>query len=98
MNFKNLAMWGIIVLLSVGLFNMFQNPTKMGEAKTKVAFSEFLSEVELGNVIKVEIQGNNITGVLSGYVPQEPLRNNRTATGRSRPVASSLQHAAYPSG
>ena len=67
MNLKNLAMWGIIVLLSVGLFNMFQNPNKMGPAKTKVAFSEFLSEVELGNVTRVEIQGNNITGVLSNY-------------------------------
>jgi cell division protease FtsH len=79
MNLKNLAMWGIIVLLSVGLFNMFQNPnTKMGATKTKVAFSEFLSEVELGNVIKVEIQGNNITGVLSNgstfstYSPNYP--------------------------
>ena len=41
MNLKNLAMWGIIVLLSVGLFNMFQNPNKMGEAKTKIGFSEF---------------------------------------------------------
>ena len=29
MSFKNLAMWGIIVLLSVGLFNMFQNPEKI---------------------------------------------------------------------
>ena len=79
MNLKNLAMWGIIVLLSVGLFNMFQNPnSKMGTTKTKVAFSEFLSEVELGNVIKVEIQGNNINGVLSNgstfstYSPNYP--------------------------
>jgi cell division protease FtsH len=79
MNLKNLAMWGIIVLLSVGLFNMFQNPNnKMGTTQTKVAFSEFLSEVELGNVIKVEIQGNNITGVLSNgstfstYSPNYP--------------------------
>ena len=65
MNFKNLAMWGIIVLLSVGLFNMFQNPNQIEQAKSKVAFSEFLSEVEKGRVIKVEIQGNNITGLLS---------------------------------
>jgi cell division protease FtsH len=65
MNFKNLAMWGIIVLLSVGLFNMFQNPNQIGVSKTKVAFSEFLSEVEKGRVIKVDIQGNNITGELS---------------------------------
>ena len=65
MNFKNLAMWGIIVLLSVGLFNIFQNPNQIEQAKSKVAFSEFLSEVEKGRVIKVEIQGNNITGLLS---------------------------------
>jgi cell division protease FtsH len=65
MNFKNLAMWGIIVLLSVGLFNMFKNPNKMEATKSKVAFSKFLSEVDQGRVIKVEIQGNNITGLLS---------------------------------
>jgi len=65
MNLKNLAMWGIIVLLSVGLFNMFQNPNKMAVSKAEVPFSEFLSEVDEGRVIKVEIQGNNITGLLS---------------------------------
>ena len=26
MNLKNLAMWAIIVLLTVGLYNMFKNP------------------------------------------------------------------------
>ena len=65
MNLKNLAMWGIIVLLSVGLFNMFQNPNKMAASKAEVPFSKFLSEVDEGRVIKVEIQGNNITGLLS---------------------------------
>jgi cell division protease FtsH len=79
MNLKNLAMWGIIVLLSVGLFNVFQNPnSKMSPSITKIPFSEFLSEVELGKVIKVEIQGNNITGILSNgstfstYSPNYP--------------------------
>ena len=41
MSFKNLAMWGIIVLLSVGLFNMFQNPEKMKSGKSKIAFLLF---------------------------------------------------------
>ena len=44
MNFKNLAMWGIIVLLSVGLFNMFQNPNQISESKSQLAFSKFLSD------------------------------------------------------
>jgi len=65
MNLKNLAMWAVIVLLSVGLFNMFQNPDRMPSSEAKVPFSEFLSEVDEGRVIKVEIQGNNITGLLS---------------------------------
>jgi cell division protease FtsH len=65
MNLKNLAMWGVIVLLSVGLFNMFQSPKRIATEDTKVPFSKFLSEVDEGRVIKVEIQGNNITGLLS---------------------------------
>ncbi len=65
MNFKNLAMWGIIVFLSIGLFNMFQNPAKIGTTNSKVSFSKFMSEVEAGRVIEVEIQGNNITASLS---------------------------------
>ena len=65
MNFKNLVMWGIIVLLSVGLFNMFQNPAKMGLSNSKVSFSNFMSEVENGRVVEVEIQGSNISGTLT---------------------------------
>ena len=65
MNLKNLAMWGIIVLLSVGLFNMFQNPDKTKSVKNKIAFSTFLTEVENGRVVEVEIKGKNINGVLT---------------------------------
>jgi cell division protease FtsH len=97
MNLKNLAMWGIIVLLSVGLFNMFQNPNKMGAVKTKVGFSEFLSEVELGNVTKVEIQGKNITGVLSNgstfstYSPNYPNLVEKLTERGVNIVASPLE-------
>ncbi len=65
MNFRNLLMWGLIVLLSVGLFNLFQNPSKQNSAKNEIAFSKFLEEVDTGRVVEVEIQGNNIKGVLS---------------------------------
>ena len=33
MNVKNLIMWFIIVLLSVGLFNMFQDPKKINSER-----------------------------------------------------------------
>ena len=65
MNFKNLAMWGIIVLLTIGLYNMFKNPQNSMSQKNTIIFSEFLSEVDNGRVVQVEIQGKNIKGVLS---------------------------------
>ena len=65
MNVKNLIMWVIIVLLSVGLFNMFQDPNKISSEKSSLPFSNFLNEVEAGRVVEVQIQGNNISGVLA---------------------------------
>ena len=78
MNFKNLIMWGIIVLLTIGLYNMFKNPQGSISQKNNIIFSEFLSEVDNGRVVQVEIQGKNIKGVLSNgeqfntYAPDDP--------------------------
>jgi len=78
MNIKNLAMWALIILLSVGLFNLFQNPNNVNSVKNKVPFSKFLEEVDTGRVIEINIQGNNISGVLadgssfSTYSPNYP--------------------------
>ena len=52
MNFKNLAMWGIIVFLTIGLYNMFKNPQSNMSSKNQINFSEFLSEVDNGRVIQ----------------------------------------------
>ncbi len=51
MNLRNLMMWGIIVLLVVGLFQLFQNPQKTA-VSDKVPFSEFLKNIEDGRVFK----------------------------------------------
>ena len=78
MNFKNIAMWAIIVFLTIGLYNMFKNPQSNMRGENKVIFSEFLTSVENGEVLRVEIQGNNIKGVYSNgnsfitYAPNDP--------------------------
>ena len=78
MNFKNLAMWAIIVVLTVGLYNMFKNPERTINTRNNIIFSDFLSEVDNGRVVQVEIQGNNIKGVMSNgekfttYSPNDP--------------------------
>ena len=65
MNFRNLAMWAVIIVLTIGLYNMFKNPQGSESQKNNIIFSEFLTSVENGEVLKVEIQGNNIKGVYS---------------------------------
>ncbi len=66
MNFKNLAMWAIIVVLTIGLYNMFKNPQNLKpNNQEKIIFSEFLKEVNNGRVVEVQIQGNNIKGVMA---------------------------------
>ena len=65
MNFKNLAMWAIIVFLTMGLYNLFKNPQNTSSQNNNITFSEFLEEVDNGRVVQVNIQGNSIKGVYS---------------------------------
>jgi len=58
---RNLMMWGVIVLLVLGLYNLFQNPGSI-TGKTEMPFSTFLSEVDKGNVASVDIRGSEISG------------------------------------
>ena len=78
MNFKNLAMWAVIVILTIGLYNMFKNPQGVSNQKNNIIFSEFLTQVDNGRVVQVEIQGKNIKGIMSNgeifqtYAPDDP--------------------------
>ena len=52
MNIKNLAMWAVIVFLTIGLYNMFKNPQANVGKSNSIIFSEFLTEVDNGGVVK----------------------------------------------
>ena len=97
MNLKNLAMWALIILLSVGLFNMFQDPEKINSNRDKIPFSKFLDEVESGRVVEVEIQGNNIKGILADgnrfntYSPNFPGLVEKLSSKNVSIVASPLE-------
>ncbi len=58
---KNLALWIIIALLLVMLFNLFQTSSPQhGVGQT--AFSDLMTDVERGQVADVTIQGYTVTG------------------------------------
>ncbi len=57
--YKNLALWLVISLMVIMLYQVFKQP---GAASTTVGYSDFVSMVESGGVMQVIIQGNNLTG------------------------------------
>jgi len=73
---RNLALWVIIALLLVVLFNLFQPGTTHTSA-TQVAYSDFVSEVNSGRVRDVVMQGRTVSGVLTDgrsfttYTPED---------------------------
>ncbi len=57
---KNLALWLVISLLMIMLFNMMTQ--REGEL-TKINYTEFLTAIEAGRVTNITFQGNQVTGV-----------------------------------
>ncbi|HET6309233.1 MAG TPA: ATP-dependent zinc metalloprotease FtsH [Rhodopila sp.] len=74
---RNLALWVIIALLLVVLFNLFQ-PGVSHTNSTQIAYSDFITEVNGGRVRDVVIQGRTVSGQLNDgrtfqtYTPEDP--------------------------
>jgi len=74
---RNAALWIIIILLLFALFNLFQGSSTRAP-QTALPYSQFMENVENGQVQEVTIQGNNITGRLGDgrsfqtYAPDDP--------------------------
>ena len=72
--YKNLALWLVISLMLIMLFQIFRQPERVS---APLSYSEFLSMVETGRVVEVTIQGENISGSSSQgafrtYAPKDP--------------------------
>lgn len=61
--YKNLSMWLVIGLTMVLLFNLFNKPPTQS---LEVSYSDFIASVDKRAVEKVQINGNVLTGTLSG--------------------------------
>jgi cell division protease FtsH len=73
--YKNLALWLVISLLMVMLFNFFNRP---GGGAEQLSYSDFLSLVEKNQITSVVIQGQDIHGNtpegtrFRTYAPEDP--------------------------
>ena len=72
--YKNLALWLVISLMMVMLFQIFKQPDR---SSSSISYSEFLSMVENETVDQVLIQGDHISGFTAQgpfktYAPKDP--------------------------
>jgi cell division protease FtsH len=74
---RNIALWVVVALFLVVLFNVFQ-PSSSSNSATPVAYSSFLDDVNNGQVQSVTIAGHDINGVtrdgktFQTYTPEDP--------------------------
>jgi cell division protease FtsH len=90
---RNLAIWIIVGLLLMALFNLLQVP--MGaNGRVNLAFSDFLQMVDSQQVNSVMIQGPNISGQLSDnrnfvtYAPNDPSLVERLTRNKVKIAAA----------
>ena len=90
---RNLALWVIVALLLVTLFNLFQPSGSASSRGTQVAYSDFINEVGAGHVRDVTIQGRIVSGQLTDgrtfqtYTPEDPTLVQRLTERGVRVVA-----------
>jgi len=98
-HFRNFALWVIIALLLIALFQLFQSPNQRGTTN-EIAFSTFLDQVDRGEIREVTIQDQQITGKTTGgqsfqtYAPNgaqfvDELRSKQVAIN-ARPPADNF--------
>ena len=82
---KTIAIWVSLGLIMMTIFNQFSGSSRF---ENKLVYSVFMAEVKAGNISKVEINDNNLTGTtaqgkkFTTYAPTDPwlvsdlLKNN----------------------
>jgi len=71
---RNLLVWAVIILGTVMLFNVFQQPS---QGRQSIAYSDLMTRVDSGQGTSVTIQGQDITAVtsdgqrLTAYAPRD---------------------------
>jgi len=94
--YKNLALWLVICLMTILVFNLF-NQSRIQDSE--ISYTEFIAQVEKGNVVGVVIQGQEISGTQADgsrfktFAPHDAdlikiLRDRRVAI-KAKPPAES---------
>ncbi len=93
---KNLAVWLLIGFLVFLIIDFYKTNNSVQQSRV-VSYSNFLSDVKNGNVSRVEIRGNNITGeysngtLFSTYSPNDPSLIDKLEKNNIEIIAQPLE-------
>ncbi len=76
-NYRSFIVWGIIALLLITLFSLFNGSSPQG-GTGEVSYSDFLRRIDNNDIKTVTIQGQRLTGITGdtktvlSYAPEDP--------------------------
>ena len=97
MNMRNILVWAILLVLLLALFNMLQGPSQSAPSN-EINYSQFMNQVESGQVSSVTIQGDTITGQTTGgatFRTTVPQGENVTPALRAADVDINLRLSSF---
>jgi len=65
MNLRNILVWAILLVLLAALFNILQGPRPAAQTN-ELTYTQFMDNVEAGRVREVTVEGQSISGELTG--------------------------------
>ncbi len=74
---KNLGLYLILILVVVTLVNTFLTPEEVQKQYDEISYSQFLSELDEGNIRILQIRNNTVPGESSSAVLQGELKNGQ---------------------
>src|SRR5690349_9000125 len=69
MNLRNLVIWGVIIVVLIGLYSMMTQGAKSANGARDISYSQLLDKVERGEIRKATIQGSSVNVTDAGGRP-----------------------------
>ena len=74
---KNLGLYLVLVLVVVSMVNMFLTPEEVQKQYDEISYSQFISDLNAGNVRILQIRNNTIPGESSSATLQGEMKNGQ---------------------
>jgi cell division protease FtsH len=89
MNLRNLAIWGVIVLVLLGMYTVMSQGAGAGSARSEISYSELIDRTAKGEFKSILVKGDQVTAV---------AKDDKRFTSVTPPLSDTLENTAKASG